>query len=208
MKVYLAVLNTLADWEIGLLTAELHSKRFFRNPGIECEILKVGLSAAPVRTMGGMEIKPDLTLDALHLEEGDLLVLPGSELWGEPEADAFLHFAKEALADGHKVAAICGGADGLARVGALNARRHTANNKEHLAASFPSYEGAALYQDAPAWRDGNLVTASGLASLEFTREVLALIDVFKPATLEAWFQLFKTREPQYFHALLASMQSE
>lgn len=205
MKVYLAVLDTLADWEIGLLTAELHSKRFFRDPGSECAILKVGLTAAPIHTMGGMEIKPDLTLDALHLEEGDLLVLPGSELWNEPQADAFLHFAGKALADGHKVAAICGGADGLARIGALNTRRHTANNRDHLTAAFPAYAGAALYQEAPAWRDGNLVTASGLASLEFTHEVLGLLGVLKPSTLEAWFQLFKTREPQYFHALVGSM---
>ncbi len=208
MKVYLAVLDTLADWEIGFLTAELHSKRFFRDPAMECAVLKVGLTGAPIRTMGGMEIKPDLALESLQLEAGDLLLLPGSELWGEAYADAFLHAANKALADGHRVAAICGAADGLARVGALNTRRHTANNKEHLVASFPAYEGAALYQEAAAWRDGNLVTASGLAPLEFTREVLALLDVLKPSTLEAWYQLFRTREAQYFHALVASMQGE
>ncbi|NVD97624.1 DJ-1/PfpI family protein [Massilia sp. BJB1822] len=207
MKVYLAVLDTLADWEIGYLTAELHSKRFFRNPETDCQLVKVGLTAAPVQSMGGMEIKPDMVLADLKLEPDDLLVLPGADLWGQPQSDPFLNFAKAALAAGRNVAAICGAADGLARIGVLNTRPHTANNKEHLAASFPAYEGAALYQEAPVWRDANLITATGLAPLEFAREVIGLLGVFKPQTLEAWFQLFKTREPQYFGDLLASMQS-
>ncbi|AKU21273.1 DJ-1/PfpI family protein [Massilia sp. NR 4-1] len=207
MKVYLAVLDTLADWEIAYLTAELYSKRFFRNPETDCEILKVGLTPSPIRTMGGMEIKPDLVLPELSLDENDLLVLPGSELWEDPQhGDPFLHFAGTALAEGRNVAAICGGADGLARIGALNHRPHTANNKDNLLASYPEYAGAAHYQEAPAWRDANLITASGLAPLEFAREVIGLLGVFKPETLEAWYRLFQTREPQYFGDLVASMQ--
>ena len=31
MNVYLYVLNTMADWKIGFLMAELHSKRYFKN---------------------------------------------------------------------------------------------------------------------------------------------------------------------------------
>ena len=30
MTVYVYVMDTLADWEIGHVTAELYSKRFFR----------------------------------------------------------------------------------------------------------------------------------------------------------------------------------
>jgi putative intracellular protease/amidase len=180
MKIYLIVLNTLADWEIAYLTAELHSKRLFADQSIACSIVKVGLSAEPIVTMGGMLITPDITLDQVRMASHDLLLMPGGETWLEPESRPVLDFAKAMLDEGFRVAAICGAVEGLAQVGAL---------------------------DQPAVCDGNLVTATGLAPLEFSYETLKLLDVLRPATLEAWFQLHKAREPQYFHALMASMSA-
>ncbi|SDX19139.1 hypothetical protein SAMN05444487_111148 [Marininema mesophilum] len=39
----------------------------------------------------------------------------------------------------------------------------------------------------PAVSSENLITASGVAPLEFTMEVLRKLDVFAPDTLHAWF---------------------
>ena len=205
MKIYLVVLNTLADWEIGYLTAELHSKRMMADPGAQCDIVKVGLTLEPIATMGGIAIAPDITFDAVRMEAEDLLLMPGADSWQEPETAPLLAFAKDLVVRGHRVAAICGATIGLAQVGALDDRQHTSNDKGYLKTVCPGYTGEQRYVDAPAVRDGNLITASGLAPLEFSYEVMKMLGLFRPATLDAWFKLYSTREPQYYEALMASM---
>jgi len=51
MNVYLYVLNTMADWKIGFLMAELHSKRYFKNKCDELNIVKMGKTKKSVTTM-------------------------------------------------------------------------------------------------------------------------------------------------------------
>ncbi|CAN7297673.1 glutamine amidotransferase [Pseudoduganella sp. LjRoot289] len=206
MKIYLIVLNTLADWEIGYLTAELHSKRMMADPGRECDIVKVGLTAAPVATMGGIGLTPDVVFDAVRMEADDLLLMPGADTWQAPETAPLLAFAKDQVVRGYRVAAICGATVGLARVGVLDGRQHTSNDKGYLKMTCPGYTGEQRYVEAPAVRDGNLITASGLAPLEFSYEVMKMLGLFRPETLDAWFKLYSTREAHYYDALVASMR--
>lgn len=206
MKVFLLVLNTLADWEIGYITAELHSKRMFADPDAAFELVKVGLSDGEIVTMGGMRIKPDIALDAVRMGPDDLLLMPGGETWQQPETAPMVRFAKERLDQGNRVAAICGATAALAGIGALDERPHTSNAKEYLTTCCPGYAGGQHYREQAVVVDGNLITASGLAPLEFSYEVFKLLNVFRPTTLEAWLKLYQTREPQYFHALMASME--
>jgi putative intracellular protease/amidase len=205
MNAYLVVVDTLADWEIGYLAAELHSRRFFANPLAEFGFRRVGLTDAAVTSMGGAMHVPDLVLADLVLEAGDVLILPGSERWDQPELRPMLELARDALDAGHNVAAICGAVDGLASVGALDARRHTSNDLGFLKQACPSYRGEKLYRHEPAVRGDNLLTATGLAPLEFSAEVLKMLKVWRPETIRAWYQLHKTRKERWYHALVASM---
>jgi hypothetical protein len=66
-------------------------------------------------------------------------------------------------------------------------------------------QGLDRARDSPVVRDGNLITASGLAPLEFSYEVMKMLGLFRPETVEAWYQLYSTREPQYCEAQVASM---
>jgi hypothetical protein len=50
-----------------------------------------------------------------------------------------------------------------------------------------------------------LITASGLAALDFAYTILKRLDVFLPATLEAWYKLYQMREAPYFFALMNSL---
>ncbi|WP_020656398.1 type 1 glutamine amidotransferase family protein [Massilia niastensis] len=206
LKVYLVVLDTLADWEIAYLTAELHSRRFFANPSMDFSLLKVGATNAEVRSMGGMTLVPDLSIDELRLEQDDLLLLPGSEIWDQPRVKPILEFARDALDQGHHVAAICGATVGLASVGALDARRHTSDDLGFLKQSCPKYRGETHYRKEPAVRGANLITATGLAPLEFSYEVLKMLKVWRPETAKAWYRLNKTRQSRWYDELLASMQ--
>lgn len=71
----------------------------------------------------------------------------------------------------------------------------------------PNYRGEKLYEAAPVVCDANLVIASGIAPLEFTREVLEMLDVFAPDTLKAWYSLHKTYNSEYFFEIMQSLNS-
>lgn len=208
MKLYLVVVDTMADWEIAYLTAELHSRRFFADPAMDFSLLRVGLGGAPIDSMGGVSYTPDVTLDAVELQKGDVLLLPGADIWNAAQAKPMLEFARDALDQGHQVAAICGATVGLASVGALDTRRHTSNDLGFLKQACPGYRGEALYRKEAAVRGDNLITATGLAPLEFSYEVLKMLKVWRPETTKAWYRLHKTRQEQWYHELVASTSPE
>ena len=62
--------------------------------------------------------------------------------------------------------------DALANMGYLDTRKHTSNNLEYTKMVCPNYKGEKFYELGSAVSDANLVTASGIAPLEFAREVL------------------------------------
>ncbi|MGO4348850.1 type 1 glutamine amidotransferase family protein [Paenibacillus sp. MCAF9] len=204
-KVYLYVFDTMADWEVGYLTAELNSGRYFKKEAAPLEVITVGVDKNPATTMGGLKILPAISVEECSLESTDVLVLPGGDTWMEPIHEPILKKASKALQEGAVVAAICGATMGLAKMGALDSRRHTSNDLEYLKMICPNYTGEKYYETEPAVTDGNLVTASGIAPLEFTMHVLQLLDVFAPNTLQAWFKLYQTHESKYFFELMDSV---
>lgn len=81
--VYLYVFDTMADWEIGYVTAELKSGRYYKKGLVPSKIVTVGIDKTPVTTMGGLKILPDIKLDECSIERSDLLILPGGNTWTE-----------------------------------------------------------------------------------------------------------------------------
>lgn len=204
-KVYLYVFNTMSDWEYGHLIAELNSGRYFKKELAPLKVVTVGTNNEIITTMGGLSIKPDISLDECTLESNDLLVLPGGTTWGESIHHPILKKIGEALKLGTIVAAICGATEGLANFGYLDSRKHTSNDLEYIKMVCPNYKGEQLYKMEPAVCDENLITASGVAPLEFAMEVLKKIDVFAPDTLHSWYNLNKTYKPEYFFQLMNSI---
>ncbi len=206
MSIYLYVLNTLADWEIAYLTSEVYSKRYCKQD-VSCEITKVGSEKKAITTMGGIRIVPDITLEEMNLKNDDILILPGGDTWFNAENEKVLNIAKERIDKDYPVAAICGATAGLANIGALDNKKHTSNDKEYLKYACKAYKGEALFQNSPAVNDKNLITASGLNPIEFTYEILKLLDLFNENTLEAWKGLYTKKEPIYFFKLMESLQN-
>ena len=201
---YLYVLNTMADWEIAYITAELNTGRFLKNGKVP--IQKVSKSLNPVTSMGGMSINVDLKLSEVEFSEGDLLILPGADTWMEEEHKSVIKIAGNVIDRGVTVAAICGATVALANAGILNSRKHTSNGKGFLEMMCPDYKGTDKYIDCPAVCDSNLITASGLAPLEFTYEIMKRAGVMKEETLTAWYKLYSTRESRYFYELMESLK--
>ena len=201
---YLYVLNTMADWEIAHITAELNSGRFLKNGKVT--IQKVSKSLTPVTSMGGMSIHVDVKLSEVEFSEGDLLILPGADTWMEEEHKSVIEMVGNLIDRGVLVAAICGATVALANAAILNGRKHTSNGKGFLEMMCPEYKASDNYEDCLAVCDGNLITASGLAPLEFAYEILKRIDVMKEETLTAWYKLYSMKESKYFFALMESMK--
>lgn len=203
--VHLFVLDTMADWEPGYALAGINQPAYQANPG-RYVVRTVGATRDPVRTMGGVTILPDLTLDEVTPGECAMLILPGSMTWDQGEHAAAAEKARDLLAAGVPVAAICGATSGLARRGILDARPHTSNAPEYLAAA-PGYAGEAHYAGGPACSDGDLITASGTAPVEFARLIFERLDLYAPPVLEAWYQLYTTGDASAFYALEAGGES-
>ncbi|MFD1030250.1 type 1 glutamine amidotransferase family protein [Metaplanococcus flavidus] len=204
-KVFLYVFNTMSDWEYGYLIAELNSGRYFKKDSPPLKVITVGANKELITTMGGLSIKPDLSLDECALESEDLLILPGGTTWNEEIHQPVLERIGQALELGTIVAAICGAIEALANRGYLDTRRHTSNNLEYTKMVCPDYKGEKFHEMGPAVSDANLVTASGIAPLEFAVEVLKKMDVFAPDTLHSWYNLNKTHQPEHFYQLMNSI---
>lgn len=206
--VYYYVLDTLADWEPGYVLAELNTGRFFKKEAPAYTVKTVSLNKEIVTTMGGVKILPDLAITEIDLNNAALLLLPGGDTWHDLQHQAILQVAQEFLKAGKLVAAICGATEALARAGILNHKQHTSNDLSALIEACPDYTGKDLYLEKPAVTDGNLITASGLAPLDYAYHILNNLEVFSTDSLEAWYQLHRTREPEYYFALAQSLPEE
>ena len=207
MTVYVYVLDTLADWELGVVTAELHSGRFFKIGAPLVTLLTAGVSKAPVVTMGGLTVTPDCLAEDVAVSGSSVLLLPGANTWNDPRHGAIIAKAGELLAAGGTVCAICGATAALAGAGLLDTRPHTSNGPGFLETAVPGYRGKSFYIDQPAVTHGGLITAGSTGALMWAKQILGRLGVLQPDTLEAWYDYFRTGEPRYFFALMQTLPS-
>lgn len=200
--VHLAVYDALADWEVGFAIAHIRDPQWQQTPG-RYAVATVGATAEPVVTAGGVRIVPDTTLSRFRPADSAMLILPGAGTWHAEDGNgAFARAARGCLEDGVPVAAICGATFGLAREGLLDERPHTSSAPEYLA--MTGYSGAAYYRSELAVTDGDLITASPIAPVEFAREILDKLNIYRPAVLADWYRLFGERDPSAYGDLVAS----
>lgn len=189
----------MADWEPGYAVAGIQDPDYQLNPG-RYQVRTVGPTANPVTTMGGIRILPDLALSDLRPEDSAMLILPGASSWeGGAHGDA-AELAGEFLAAGVPVAAICGATAGLARKGLLDRRPHTSNDPDFLR-SMPGYRGEEHYVSSPSLLAGDLITATGIAPVDFARDIFQRLELYPAPVLAAWYTLQVTGDPSAFAAL-------
>lgn len=183
--VHVLVFDGFADWEPAHALSEL------RRSGNRAVVV-VGFDEEPVTSMGGLRVVPDTTLREIRRSDVEILILPGGDFWEAtyPEAE-LTDLLIDLIASGVPVAAICAGTLALARAGLLNDRRHTSNMPGYLSEHAPQYSGAALYEAGPAANDGGVITASGLAPVEFAREIFRELKVFSAEDEGLWFDMFR-----------------
>lgn len=205
--VYVYTLDTMADWEIGYVTAELNSGRFFKKDAPDVSVKTVGISKEPVKTMGGLSIIPDCVIEDIAINDKSVLLLPGGNTWEEPKHGIVIKKAIELLSTGATVCAICGATVALAHEGLLDQHPHTSNGVGFLEMFCPSYKGSSYYVDKPSVVGDNLITASASGALLWAKQIIEHLGVFRPDTLEEWYAYFNTGETQHFFALMQTLPS-
>lgn len=207
MNVYFYILDTMADWEYGFLLAELNSKRYFLHSKKDLEVITVSNDKNAKVSMGGLRITPDITIHEMKFSNEDFLILPGADKWLERENEEILIKSKEFIKEDMNVAAICGATIGLAKHGALDSKLHTSNDKEYLKMICPEYRGERNYKDTVVVNSERLITASGIAPLEFSCEVIKNLGVFSDDTLNNWYGLYDKKEARYWFGLMKSLEN-
>lgn len=189
-NILFVLLDQFADWEAAFLAPALRGGVTPELPG-RFETLFAAPDGQPVRSIGGMIVQPDRDTTALPPDCAGVILVGGMS-WNRPEAGTVAPLVREALGRGLLVGAICNGASFLAANGFLNDIRHTGNTVEMLRAwGGERYTGAARYEERQAVRDGNVVTANGSGTLEFTRECLLALGADTPEAVEASYTFNK-----------------
>ena len=198
-SVHLFVFDGMADWEASFAIAGINNPRFQRQPG-RFRVVTTAATLDPVTTMGGLRIQPVTTIADLRPASSAMLILPGGEGWEIGENRSAIAKAREFVVSGVPVAAICAATLALACAGMLDDFHHTSNDRLYLAST--GYRGSNFYCDAPAVTDEGLITASGLAPLEFAREIFKTLKLYSPAALEAWYSLYKFGNAASYYDLM------
>lgn len=141
--------------------------------------------------MGGLQVIPTRSLNKLKSDDINMLILPGGTAWEKGENKELENLTLELFNTGKTIAAICAATTFLGQLGILNYLKHTSKNLAYLKATASEYTGAKNYQNVLATTDKNIITANGIAAIEFAREIFKKNGLKSDEEIEKWFQLFK-----------------
>lgn len=181
---YLLVFDGLSDWEPGLALAEI-------NKSNEYQVKTVGLTRKIIKTMGGVSIVPDCTINTINYNNAAILILPGGEMWEKDPLMDLVPVVEKFIKQDIPVAAICGPTVFLSRHGFVENIAHTSNGREYLKNLIGEYNGNKSYVNQPSISSNGIITANGIASVEFARDILAELNIYDAESLKSWYFFFK-----------------
>jgi putative intracellular protease/amidase len=188
-EVLILITDNYADWEIGYIAPLLN------NPSRSHMIKTVSIEEKTIISQGGLKVIPDYTIGNLP-EKFEMLILVGGTFWSEkrfrlPQVKMVIDYCIE---NDIVIAAICDGATFLAENGYLDSVPHTGNSLQHLKANAPRYKGESYFKEEQCVACKSIVTANGTATLEFSREILKLLDIKLPVGILEWYSCYKYGE--------------
>lgn len=184
MRIYTYLQDGWADWECGYVLAGLR-----RNLG--CEIVVASPNKMPVTSIGGMRVTADIGFDSIEPLPSAGYLLIGSDDWLEFDCRTTGETITCAMELGCPVGIVCGATAFAARVGVFQDSEHTSNGFEFLKEHAGNYPGSQHYIcSSSAISRRNLVTASGLPPLTFSREYLKLVKRETPFDEDRYFTIY------------------
>lgn len=156
------------------------------------EVVTAGHSRKAVMTMGGLKVEADVSIDEVEPRDTAIFILPGGDRWEKGPDQKVDEFLRRMHAEKVLIGAICGATLEIARAGLTRGVRHTSNAKSYLKDMVPAYKDERLYVEELAVTDQKIITASGLGSVEFAREVIRELKIYGDADTQMWFEMFKS----------------
>ncbi len=181
---YVLIFDGYADWEPALTLCEIN-----KHP--EIEVKTVGFSKKTICSMGGLKITPDVTLKEIKPENVLIFIMPGGKMWERTIPQDLLNLLIKLNDLEVLIAAICGATLALAKAGLLHKKWHTSNALQYLKTFAPDYRDDSYYQDKAAVACQNIVTASGIGSVDFAYEILQALAIYPENLGKQWYELFK-----------------
>lgn len=184
-EVYMLVFDGFADWELALICCEINKSGRYK-------VKTVGLSEQIVCSMGGLKVVPDITINDIDMEEVCLFMFPGGDMWLSEENHQVTSLLQELNRRNVLLAGICGATAAFGRAGLLQGIKHTSNTREFLQkhASSCCKED---YIDYPAVTDKNIITASGVGSVEIAYEIIKKLEIYDKEDQKQWLRIFRDK---------------
>lgn len=198
--VYLYLLDSFADWEIGHILSVFKMEEDLKKENSKYK-LKTISNTKTVESLGGLKVTCDCTLDDIDFENMAGLILSGGKTWEDPKQEKILDIAEDLIKKNIMVAGICGATLALSKRGILNNHLHTSNSIDYLKMS-PKYSGTNKYVDTLCVSNLNLITASSAGSLEFTKEIMKQLNLFSKDFIENFYNYFKTGKLDYYNSMI------
>lgn len=183
-KICVFLFDGFSDWEISYVTPEIAKNENF-------DLIYFSETGNTVTSMGGLRINPTTSRSELKIEEIEMLILPGGVAWEKREISTINNLVSGLFKEEKTIAAICGATFYLGQLGILNNLKHTSNDLNYLKAVVLEYGGQENYQDKLAVTGKNIITANGIAPIEFSTEIFRKIKLKPDNEIEKWYQLFK-----------------
>ena len=190
-EILYVLLSDFASHEMVYLMEAISSDEAQLKPNPKYVNKIVAPTMEPVTAIGGFKVLPDYSFDNMP-DDYAALILIGGYGWCTHVADEVVPVVRKALDSGKIVGAICNGASFMAKFGLLNNVRHTGNGIDQIKLwGGENYTNPEGYVHQQAVSDGRIVTANGSAALEFTKELLLLLENDTPERIEMYYQFNK-----------------
>ena len=183
-KIIVFLFNGFSDWEIAYLSPEIRKSEEF-------DLIYFSIDGSPVTSMGGLRVLPEVSLSGIDANDVYMMILPGGTAWEKGENTEIVPLTKTLFGERKTIAAICAATTFLAEQGFLNELKHTSNDLDYLKMVAPHYTGEKKYINSLAVTNGHVITAKGIAPIEFAREIFEKIKLHSTQDIEKWYQLFK-----------------
>ncbi|MEG0295178.1 MAG: DJ-1/PfpI family protein [Clostridium sp.] len=191
-KVLLFIFDEMTDYEITFVT------HLLRTSGNK-EIVTISYNDKVIKGRSELEYKPSKTIYEVMDEDVEGLIIPGG--WYGETAAELIELIKDLNSKGKLIGAICGaGTVFLAKAGVLENVKYTTPATEWTEKHrqvfgendpFPREN----FLDKRVVRDGNIITATGIAFIDFTIEICD------------WFNLFDDEDDKLnFYKSIANIQ--
>lgn len=194
-EVLVVLISEFADWESAFITASLNGGLADADPDGNAKpkycVKTLGLTKEPALSFGGLKTIIDYDISSYPKDYAAVILIGGTS-WKTEKVNALIPLVEEALANDKVVGAICDASLFLGINGLLNDVKHTSNTVEALK-EYPNtkYANEENYFHQQAVADKNIVTANGTATLEFTRELLTLLDAYSAKEIDDFYNLYK-----------------